>query len=245
MISDLDSELIPKSTQIIFRFFLSIILAPAHIIVSGLCFFSVIAIPMGRLNYVLLKLLYVHGHSLKVNSPSSQYNSPISTTAFDGLYNPSTESLIPFSATQHMVIPITPIVTESPHTRRKSLTPAQILDIEVPDFNIKVTAFHTSSSETIEEVMEPLLKSAIQFTPDSPEDTQRRELVLSSSGKDQIVLCIHHAIGFQYYKYTVDGVNIIFINLLSANVFCFIDYYILGPSNGFTGTFLILISIYN
>ncbi|KAJ3212235.1 hypothetical protein HDU67_003955 [Dinochytrium kinnereticum] len=44
-----------------------------------------------------------------------------------------------------------------------------------------------------------------------------------------IVLCTYNAVGLRYYKYTVDGVNIIFINLLAIVIFTLLDFYYLGP----------------
>ncbi|RKP39465.1 Sodium/calcium exchanger protein-domain-containing protein [Dimargaris cristalligena] len=56
-------------------------------------------------------------------------------------------------------------------------------------------------------------------------------LPASSSGKpaNTILLCVHEATGFQYYKYTIDGVNIIFINLLFVVVFVLVDAHFIGP----------------
>ncbi|KAJ8329144.1 hypothetical protein QVD99_004849 [Batrachochytrium dendrobatidis] len=51
----------------------------------------------------------------------------------------------------------------------------------------------------------------------------------------EIVLCTYHSMGFAYYKYTVDGTNIIFINLLFMIAFTLFDFYVIGPSNGYTG----------
>ncbi|KAI8885270.1 hypothetical protein K501DRAFT_246441 [Backusella circina FSU 941] len=42
-----------------------------------------------------------------------------------------------------------------------------------------------------------------------------------------ILLCTYQAIGFQYYKYTYDGINIMFINLLPLVFFVIFDDYIL------------------
>lgn len=44
-----------------------------------------------------------------------------------------------------------------------------------------------------------------------------------------ILLCTYRAAGLQYYKYTVDGVNIIFINLLAIVVFVIFDAYYILP----------------
>ncbi|KAI5848139.1 Sodium/calcium exchanger protein-domain-containing protein [Tricharina praecox] len=42
-----------------------------------------------------------------------------------------------------------------------------------------------------------------------------------------ILLCTYRAVGWKYYKYTVDGTNIFFINLLGVVIFVIADYYIL------------------
>ncbi|CAJ0827488.1 15097_t:CDS:10 [Entrophospora sp. SA101] len=49
----------------------------------------------------------------------------------------------------------------------------------------------------------------------------------TSSYHSLILLCTHDAIGFQYYKYTFEGINIIFINLIPLVFFAIIDDYIL------------------
>ena len=42
-----------------------------------------------------------------------------------------------------------------------------------------------------------------------------------------ILLCTYQAIGLQYYKYTYDGINIIFINLMPLVFFVILDEYVL------------------
>ena len=44
-----------------------------------------------------------------------------------------------------------------------------------------------------------------------------------------VLLCTYKAAGSQYVKYTVDGVNIIFINLLSLVLFTILDFFFLVP----------------
>ncbi|KAF9438200.1 hypothetical protein BGZ76_009218 [Entomortierella beljakovae] len=48
-----------------------------------------------------------------------------------------------------------------------------------------------------------------------------------SMQSSEILLCTYDAIGFQYYKYTYDGTNIIFINLMPIVFFTIIDEYVL------------------
>ncbi|KAK9764952.1 hypothetical protein K7432_007097 [Basidiobolus ranarum] len=45
----------------------------------------------------------------------------------------------------------------------------------------------------------------------------------------QILLCTYKAIGLQYYKYTYDGINILFINLMPMVFFVLFDAHFLGP----------------
>ncbi|KAF9904557.1 hypothetical protein BX616_001266 [Lobosporangium transversale] len=48
-----------------------------------------------------------------------------------------------------------------------------------------------------------------------------------SSQRSEILLCTYDAIGLQYYKYTYDGTNIIFINLMPIVFFTILDEYVL------------------
>ncbi len=54
----------------------------------------------------------------------------------------------------------------------------------------------------------------------------------SAIGEDPILLCTYRAFGWRYYKYTVDGTNIILINLMSLVLFVIFDYYILKEHLG-------------
>ncbi|KAG0140102.1 hypothetical protein CROQUDRAFT_53765 [Cronartium quercuum f. sp. fusiforme G11] len=49
------------------------------------------------------------------------------------------------------------------------------------------------------------------------------------SGKAKVLLCTYKALGLQYYKYTVDGVNIIFIILMPLVIFVIFDAFFLVP----------------
>lgn len=56
---------------------------------------------------------------------------------------------------------------------------------------------------------------------------------LSNRNSKRISLCTNQACGIQYYKYTIDGINIIFINLLAVVAFVLIDAHIIGPYTKF------------
>ncbi|THH20562.1 hypothetical protein EW146_g836 [Bondarzewia mesenterica] len=51
----------------------------------------------------------------------------------------------------------------------------------------------------------------------------------SGSPDSTVLLCIYRAIGWQFYKYTVGGVNIMFINLLPLVFFVIFDGFVLLP----------------
>ena len=48
--------------------------------------------------------------------------------------------------------------------------------------------------------------------------------------KSTVLLCTYRAIGLQYYKYTVGGVNIIFINLVPLVFFTIVDAFLILPA---------------
>ncbi len=51
----------------------------------------------------------------------------------------------------------------------------------------------------------------------------------------EILVCTYRAIALHYYKYTVDGINVIFINLLPVVIFALIDGYVIGHYWGHHG----------
>ena len=48
-----------------------------------------------------------------------------------------------------------------------------------------------------------------------------------------LITSIHIAADVKYFKYTVDGINIMFINLIPVVLFTLINGYVLGPNSGF------------
>lgn len=47
-----------------------------------------------------------------------------------------------------------------------------------------------------------------------------------------ILLCTYRAVGWKYYKYTIDGTNIFFINLMTLVIFVIFDHYGLRGAMG-------------
>ncbi|KAH0558463.1 hypothetical protein GP486_004876 [Trichoglossum hirsutum] len=52
------------------------------------------------------------------------------------------------------------------------------------------------------------------------------------SPSSSIVLCTYRAVGWKYYKYTIDGTNIFFINLIGVVIFVIFDYWVLDVGLG-------------
>ncbi|KAJ1945526.1 hypothetical protein FBU59_002282, partial [Linderina macrospora] len=55
--------------------------------------------------------------------------------------------------------------------------------------------------------------------PQEPSDEQEGENATVEQPAPTVLLCTNEAIGWYYYKYTVDGVNILFYNMLSVAIF--------------------------
>ncbi|RCK65952.1 Low affinity vacuolar monovalent cation/H(+) antiporter [Candida viswanathii] len=66
---------------------------------------------------------------------------------------------------------------------------------------------------------------ALDYEPEK-DYYKRAERTSTQRKKNQsILLCTYRCCGFHYYKYTIDGTNIFFINLLSVVIFVILDYY--------------------
>lgn len=49
---------------------------------------------------------------------------------------------------------------------------------------------------------------------------------------DQILICTYRSFGMHYYKYTIDGTNVIILNLLALVLFTIVDFYVLKEKYG-------------
>ncbi|GAA5958316.1 hypothetical protein JCM3765_004789 [Sporobolomyces pararoseus] len=56
-------------------------------------------------------------------------------------------------------------------------------------------------------------------------DAKRRGRIIST--RSTVLLCTYKAAGLEYYKYTLDGVNIWFVNLMSLVFFVIFDFFVL------------------
>lgn len=66
---------------------------------------------------------------------------------------------------------------------------------------------------------------ALSFVP-----ANKLKNLSSTEYNSSILLCTYRAMGSRYYKYTVDGTNIFFINLMFPVLFVIFDYYVLAET---------------
>ena len=71
---------------------------------------------------------------------------------------------------------------------------------------------------------------ALSFHSDVP--STRFRSAADGGRSSSIILCTYRAAGTRYWKYTVDGTNIFFINLLGLVLFVIFDYWLLGRTLG-------------
>jgi Ca2+:H+ antiporter len=60
----------------------------------------------------------------------------------------------------------------------------------------------------------------------------RRDVRYPGDRPSSVLLCTYRAAGLKYWKYTVDGTNILIINLLAIVVFTIFDFYVLNEALG-------------
>lgn len=76
----------------------------------------------------------------------------------------------------------------------------------------------------------PSIEPPVEFSVKHPRLSQG-QVAPSTTGttNSTVLLCVYHAIGWRYFKYTVGGVNIIFVNLLPLVFFVIFDGFVLLP----------------
>ena len=161
-----------------------LILAPLMTFVSLLCWGGVITIPMAKLNWALVKLLYLRPLEINFRSaPKMAIRSPTLEATSSNETDESAQSN-----------------AESSRNTSSSTTAVEASGTASPGYTIKQARL-----------------SQGQIAPtEGPTST--------------VLLCVYRAVGLQYYKYTIGGVNIIFINLLPLVFFTIIDAFLILPA---------------
>ena len=94
-----------------------------------------------------------------------------------------------------------------------------------------VASTHTDASTTFPtDTSSSAAAAPVEYSVKHPRLSQG-QTAPSTSGlpKSTVLLCVYRAIGWNYYKYTVGGVNIFFINLLPLVFFVIFDGFVLLP----------------
>lgn len=81
----------------------------------------------------------------------------------------------------------------------------------------------SSSTEAVAEDGSPTPPQPPHFSVKYPRLSEGQAAPSSGSPTSKVLLCTYRAVGWKYYKYTVGGVNIMFVNLLPLVVFTIID----------------------
>ena len=135
------------------------VIAPLMLFVCIICWGLIIAIPMAKLNWALIKYLFQHPTSIRFcSAPSIVFLSPAGNSPGVAGENGGTS------------------------------TPMRV-------------------------------KPRLSAGQDAP----------SGEPSSKVLLCIYRAMGLQFYKYTIGGINIFFINLLPVVFFVIFDGWFLAP----------------
>lgn len=145
--------------RICFWLALVTVIAPLMLLVCIICWGLIIAIPMAKLNWALIKYLFQHPTSIRFCSAPSIVFLPAEGTSPGGIGENGGAS-----------------------------TPMRV-------------------------------KPRLSAGQDAP----------SGEPSSKVLLCIYRAVGFQFYKYTIGGINIFFINLLPIVFFVIFDGWFLAP----------------
>ena len=94
-----------------------------------------------------------------------------------------------------------------------------------------VASTHTDTSATLPTDASGSVGAAhVEYSVKHPRLSQGQTAPSAlGSRRSTVLLCVYRAIGWEYYKYTVGGVNIIFINLVPLVFFVIFDGFVLVP----------------
>ncbi|KAJ3306245.1 hypothetical protein HDV03_000165 [Kappamyces sp. JEL0829] len=176
----------------------SLVLGPVHLIVMAIMFFLVVPLPMAKLNYYLIRHLL--RHPLQLSAHWCEEDVLSHASAPEAASNPG------------------------PSGSQRSLQRSGLRPINPSSGRPKSIFFWRSDSALFDE--NPLDTIPVIMATPSIRPAPNVVFLHQHQKQYQIVLCTYRAMGWEYTRYTVDGINIIFINLLAAIVFTLADYYI-------------------
>ncbi|KAJ3115760.1 hypothetical protein HDU96_000093 [Phlyctochytrium bullatum] len=233
----------------------SVTLLPLHLLVTGCCFFAVVAVPMAKLNYVLLRHLLRHPLRLSAHHPDEHWRrvggvgAPPPATGSAGSSAAGSRSRMASGFDDasdnedYLAVQQRGPASGSSSGGRGSnaMIESVLMSPGTPvmgggEGKGKGMARQTSMAGVGAGLGRPV--SVFLDTGRADAAKKAREVAKNYSFQNQeyiIVLCTYNAIGLKYYKYTVDGVNIMFINLMAIVFFTLFDFYYLGPYLSYKG----------
>ncbi|KAJ3032472.1 hypothetical protein HDV00_007458 [Rhizophlyctis rosea] len=212
---------------ILFAVVTLLFIAPLQILVAGICFLCIFPLPMAKLNWVLLKHLVHHPLQIWSETPNWRVR-PVEERLTPGemFFGPRpdrfTNSNNTTNGTANAAQPPRPKSTRQTSQYGPSgvgvfepvVIPATLGHPTHPPPDLHITISNPTNAYPTPRTL-PQPPSRLPSTDAPP--------------PYYIVLCTYHAMGLGYYKYTIDGVNIILFNLLFVTFFCLFDFYVLKP----------------
>ncbi|KAH7885106.1 hypothetical protein F5I97DRAFT_1810195 [Phlebopus sp. FC_14] len=95
---------------------------------------------------------------------------------------------------------------------------------------VVVSSSQTSVPSTLPHTVDPPAAAPVEFSVKHPRLSEGQAAPSTfGSRKSTVLLCVYRAVGLEYFKYTVGGVNIIFVNLIPLVFFVIFDGFVLLP----------------
>ncbi|KAJ3032421.1 hypothetical protein HK097_005251, partial [Rhizophlyctis rosea] len=227
--------------SILFKIIIILTIAPAQTIISGICFLCIFSMPMAQVNWVLLKELLNEPLEIWSGGASGWVVKKDKNTRNAGGANEGANAEGGATEDERQSV-----------SARRALTPSGIFtpDVESGQNSNDVRPISTVTAGSFyEPVVIPttLIGDAARVLPPTPATAASSTAANLPPSSDHIILCTYHAAGFGYWKFTVDGVNIILFNLLFVTFFCLFDFYVLTtylPNSVITSTkFIFFLSL--
>ncbi|GAW04549.1 calcium permease [Lentinula edodes] len=117
-------------------------------------------------------------------------------------------------------------IFEQPQTIRFCAAPLTVVVDTIPASSPELDQLHEQAHASSESAPAPDSRLSVKHTI-RPTRLTKGQRAPSGSPCTAVLLCTYRALGLKYYKYTVGGVNIMFVNLLAVVFFAIFDWAVL------------------
>lgn len=234
----------------VYYFFACTALAPMHAAVSLLAWLSIFSIPMAKLHIVILKYMLLCPLRLKAEHASAYATKPncssqVSDEHLNHYYAEGASrghSLKGSPSASRLAQPFfgLPLSGNSQQASSRAQIKASVDGRRTTDSKplpsipgSSRAGFTPCPPPVLTPNIAPLLQRGYNYVSACPSNRTESQ---------DIILGIYYAMGWRYYKYTLDGINIIFINLMAVVAFTLLDGYFLSiwfPDSWLSGAKLI------